>query len=119
MINTFRKSSFPRFWACALVTLFAFCASFAPAATITPGQLVNIRVGDGTTAPAGTGLPVTLDVYNVTYSGAVPTGVTLAQSIPLPTATSGTPPTSGNRYLVQGGTAAGEGGLTLSANQQY
>jgi hypothetical protein len=98
---------------------FALTVSISEAGTILPGQLVNIRVGDGTTAPAGTGLPVTLDVYTVTYTGGVPTGVTLSQSIALPTATSGTPPTSGNRYLTQGGTAAGEGGLTLSTDGNY
>jgi hypothetical protein len=102
--------------ACALLAL---ATSFASAAPITTGQLVNIRMGDGTTTPAGTGLPVALDVYDVTYTLGVPTGVTLAQSIPLPTATSGTPPVAGNRYLTQGGTAGGEGGLTLSTNGQF
>jgi hypothetical protein len=89
------------------------------AAPIVAGHIVNVRVGDGTTTPAGTGLPVTLDDYQVNYIAGVPTSVTLMQSIALPGATSGTPPTSGNRWLTQGGTAAGEGGLTTSLNGQY
>jgi hypothetical protein len=99
-----------------LVVVASFVLSSAHGAAITSGQLVNIRVGDGTTTPTGAGLPVTLDVYNVTYTNNAPSSVTFQQSIPLPTATSGTPPTSGNRYLTQGGTAAGEGGLTLSTD---
>ncbi|HEX3602049.1 MAG TPA: PEP-CTERM sorting domain-containing protein [Lacipirellulaceae bacterium] len=107
------------------IAIVATCALLAPWSTsafagpITSGQLVNIRVGDGTTTPSGTALPVTLDVYNVTYTAGVPTGVSLGQSIPLPTATTGTAPTSGNRYLTQGGTAGGEGGLTLSTDGRY
>lgn len=104
---------------CALSAFLLLPASAAVAATITAGQLVNIRVGNGTTAASATGLPVTLDVYDVTYTAGAPTAVTLAQSIALPTATSGTPPTSGNRYLTQGGTAAAEGGLTLSLDGRY
>ena len=113
-------NSFP-FRICALFALLALWSSFANGATIpiTAGQLVNIRVGNGTTAASSTGLPVTLDVYNVTYTSGLPTGIALAQSIPLPTATSGSPPTSGNRYLTQGGTASGEGGLTLSLDGKY
>lgn len=103
----------------AAVLLATFDARSSLAAPITSGQLVNVRVGDGSTTPAGTGLPVTLDVYNVTYTAGVPTSVSLGQSVALPTATSGTPPTSGQRYLTQGGTAAGEGGLTLSTDGNY
>src|SRR5437773_11766464 len=98
--------SLSRFTAVALGMLLCIGAQ---AAMIGAGDLVVLRVGDGTTAPTGAGLPVTLDDYKVTYTNALPTAVTLQQSIPLPTATSGTPPTSGNRYLVQGGTAAGDG----------
>ena len=108
-----------RFSIGASFALVALWSLFAAAAPITTGQLVNIRLGDGTTTASGTALPVTLDVYNVTYTGIIPTSVTLAQSIPLPTATSGTAPTSGNRYLTQGGTAGGEGGLLLSGDANY
>jgi len=101
----------------ASFALAAVCISTAEAGPITSGQLVNIRVGDGTTVATGNALPVTLDVYDVTYTGSVPTGVTLSQSIPL--LSSAVPPTSGNRNLTQGGTAAAEGGLTLSGDGNY
>jgi hypothetical protein len=99
----------------AVCAILATCSSIALAGPITSGQLVNIRVGDGTTIPSGAALPVTLDVYNVTYTGNAPTGVTLAQSIAVQSGAT----TTGNRALEQGGTAAGEGGLTLSSNGQY
>ncbi len=90
------------------------------ASAILSGDLVNIRVGDGTTVPASTGLPVTLDEYQVTYgANGAPTSVSLRQSIAVSTATSGAVPTTGNRYLVQGGTAGGEGGLLLSGDGNY
>jgi hypothetical protein len=98
-------------------TLFPYGS--AEAAPIYSRQLVNMRVGDGTTTPTGTALPVRLDVYNVTYTAGVPTSVTLAQTIPMPIATSGTAPTTGNRYLAAGGTAAAEGGLALSVDRRY
>jgi hypothetical protein len=119
MTNTSYSTALHRCTISALFALLALWSSFATAATITAGQLVNIRVGNGTTSPASTGLPVTLDVYNVTYTSGAPTSVALAQSIALPTATSGTPPTSGDRYLTQGGTASGEGGLTLSLDGKF
>jgi len=104
---------------CASTALLALSSSLATGAEITSGQLVNIRVGDGTTVATSFGLPVTLDVYNVTYTAGAPTSVTLAQSIPLPTSTTGTAPTSGNRYLIQGGSAGAEGGLTLSSDGKF
>jgi hypothetical protein len=94
-------------------------ASSLFAAAINPGNLVVTRVGDGTTTAAGTALPVRLDEYSVTYTAGAPTGVSLVQTIPLPTGAAGTAPTSGQRYLGQGGTAGGEGGLALSTNGQY
>jgi PEP-CTERM motif len=117
MNNTIVPSSFSRLLI-AIVVVSALLAQWAPSASagqITSGQLVNIRVGDGTTTAAGTALPVQLDVYNVTYIGGAPTSVTLAQTI----AVQSTETTSGNRALQQGGTAGGEGGLTLSTNGQY
>lgn len=95
---------------------FNFIAQASP---ITGGDLVIVRVGDGSTTASGTALPVTLDEYKVTYTGNVPTGVVLQQSIPLPTGAAGTAPTSGQRYVGQGGTAGGEGGLTLSTDGKY
>src|SRR6476469_1196188 len=108
MISKDYSTSLHRCTIGASFAILALWSSFANGATIpiTSGQLVNLRVGNGTTTPTTAGLPVTLDVYNVTYTSGAPTSVTLAQSISLLTATSGTPPTSGNRYLVQGGSAA-------------
>ncbi|HVT30851.1 MAG TPA: PEP-CTERM sorting domain-containing protein [Lacipirellulaceae bacterium] len=96
--------------------------SLVLATPITSGQLVNIRVGDGVDLPNGSGSQVRLDVYDVTYSGGAPASVSLSQTIVLPSATNASgmsPPASGNRWLVQGGTAAGEGGLTLSSDGNY
>ena len=45
--------------------------------------------------------------------------MTWQQSIPLPTATSGSLPSTGNRYLTQGGTAAAEGGLSVTGDGKY
>jgi hypothetical protein len=107
--------------ACALALASAVfgIGSVATAAQIGAGNLVVIRVGDGTTTAVGTALPVILDEYQVTYTGTAPTGVTRVQSIAAPTGAAGTAPASGQRYLAQGGTAGGEGGLTLSTNGQY
>src|SRR4051812_29455259 len=118
MMNRINSTALSRLVICALVAL-TYWSSSAVAAAITAGQLVNIRVGDGTTTATANGLPVTLDVYDVIYTAGAPTGVTLAQSIPLTTATSGVAPTSGSRYLTQGGTSAAEGGLTLSLDGRY
>ena len=96
------------------VVLAVAAVPMVKATPIGAGDLVVIRVGDGATTASGTALPVTLDDYVVTYTAGVPTGVALQQSVALPS--SGTVPTTGNRNLVQGGTAGGEGGLTLSAD---
>lgn len=114
-----RKNS--RIGACALALASAIVGlgSLASAAQIGTGNLVVIRVGDGTTTAVGTALPVILDEYEVTYTGTAPTGVTRVQSIAAPTGAMGTAPSSGQRYLAQGGTAGGEGGLTLSTNGAY
>lgn len=122
MITKTRLIPSQQFLTATALLLAALLSSIATAATITAGQLVNIRVGDGVSAPLSSGSQVRLDVYDVTYTGLVPTSVSLSQTIVLPSATlaSGmTPPASGDRWLVQGGTAAGEGGLTLSTNGQY
>jgi hypothetical protein len=104
----------------AAAALLAFAdVSRVSAAVIGAGDIVVIRVGDGTTAATGTALPVILDEYSVTYTGTAPTGVSLVQSIPLPTGAAGTAPLSGQRYLAQGGTAGGEGGLALSSDGLY
>jgi len=73
----------------------------------TPGNLVVYRVGDGAAALSGNAAAVFLDEYR-------PNG-TLVQSIPMPTAASG----SGNRALTASGTATSEGELTRSVDGQY
>jgi hypothetical protein len=107
---------------CGLATILSACLLSSQATSGSPiaaGDLVVLRVGDGNTVATGAGLPVSLLDYKITYTGVVPTSLTLQQTIDLPTATSGTAPTSGDRWLVQGGTAGGEGGLFLSTNGQY
>ncbi|MBK7440555.1 MAG: T9SS type A sorting domain-containing protein [Bacteroidetes bacterium] len=69
----------------------------------TAGNIVVVRVGDGTTSLVNTGNPVYLDEY--TTSG------TLVQSIALPTTVSGA-----NKRLILSGTATSEGALTRSAD---
>jgi hypothetical protein len=88
------------------------------ASAITDGDLVVLRVGDGSTVATGGAFPVTLDEYTVTYTGSLPTGVTFVQSIAAPSGTAAAP-TTGNRYLQQGGNAAGEGGLEYTNNGSY
>lgn len=70
------------------------------------GNIVVLRVGNGTTTLANTGNAVFLDEYT-------PVGVKV-QSIALPTTASG-----GNNPLVLSGTASSEGSLTRSANGKY
>src|SRR5437773_1485218 len=94
-----------------IASMLAAAASFAAvgvvqAAPIAPGDLVVVRVGDGATTFNGSASAVSLLDYSITYSGNVPTAVTLAQA---PIALQTTVTASGNRALTQGGTAAGEG----------
>lgn len=86
----------------ALVTHF----SFIYASNFTPGNIVVVRVGDGSAALSNVSTAVFLDEYT-------PTG-TLVQSIPAPTAPSGS-----NHALTLSGIATSEGSLALSANGQY
>ncbi len=87
---------------------FALVALGAPvcASSFTAGNLVVLRVGDGSAALTSAATPVFLDEYT--------TGGTLVQSIPLPTTASGA-----NQPLVNSGTATSEGFLNLSSNGQY
>src|SRR5262245_8781019 len=110
-----RPASTIHLFVTALCALVLFAQSDVQAGPITSGNLLALRVGDGTTTPAGTALPFFIDEFAVTYSGGAPSGVSLVQSIPIQTTTA----TSGNRALTQGGTAAAEGGLQLSVNGQY
>lgn len=91
----------------ALPVLWFFsCAAPLRAATLTTGNLVIYRVGNGSGSLLNTGNPVFLDEY--TPAGA------LVQSIALPTAISGA-----NKRLVASGTAASDGMLTRSVDGQY
>jgi hypothetical protein len=90
--------------AAALVALPAPQAG-ATVTSFTPGDVVY-RVGTGTGSLASSGTAVFLDEYS-------PTG-NLVQSVPLPTAASGS-----NKPLVASGTASSEGELTLSGDGRY
>ncbi len=80
-------------------------ASFATA-QITPGNLVVVRVGDGAAA-------LTSAANAVFYEEYTPAG-TLVQTMPLPTAVSGS-----NRAITNSGSATSEGFLSLSTDGRY
>jgi len=91
----------------SLTALLGFAAGgIATAAPFTPGNVVIYRAGSGTGSLVNTGNPVFLDEY--TPAGA------LVQSIPMPTAVSGS-----DKRLVVSGTASSEGMLTRSADGKY
>ncbi|MDQ3918921.1 MAG: Ig-like domain repeat protein, partial [Acidobacteriota bacterium] len=83
----------------------ALAAPLAPSA-FNSGDLVVYRVGDGTAALGSGATAVFLDEYTTTG--------TLVQSIPMPTAVSGS-----NKRLTASGTAATEGYMTRSADGRY
>ncbi len=91
--------------AAALAAVFG-SASVADAANFTPGNLVVVRIGDGTAALTSAATAVFLDEYT-------PAGV-FVQTIPLPTTISGP-----NFRLTNSGSATSEGLLNLSVNGQY
>jgi len=102
----------------AVAVLAVVCLAMKlQAAPILPGDIVVVRHGDGATTPSGSASAVALLEYSITYTAGAPTGATLVQTISAPTVV-GTPG-SGQLALTQGGTASGEGGLTLSLNGQY
>ena len=78
----------------------------ADAGNLTPGNLVVVRVGTGAAALSSAATAVFVDEYT-------PAGV-LVQSLPLPTAASGS-----NFPLTNSGSATSEGALSLSGNGQY
>ena len=88
-----------------------FPASFVPtahaASAFTSGNIVVYRVGDGSGVLGNAATPVFLDEFN-------PSGGSPAQSIALPTATSGS-----NRKLTASGSATTEGLLTRSTDGKY
>src|SRR5207244_738646 len=90
----------------ALLLVLANLLPVKAAATFTPGNLVVVRVGDGSTALGSVATPVFLDEWK--------TDGTFAQSVPLPTALNGS-----NRRLTLSGSATTEGLLTRSSNGRY
>ncbi|WP_158277465.1 immunoglobulin domain-containing protein [Opitutus sp. ER46] len=75
-------------------------------AGFTPGNLVVVRVGDGSTGLLNTGNPVFLDEFTTTG--------TRVQSIALPAAVNGA-----NQPLILSGTATSEGLMTRSVDGRY
>ncbi|MFY9342823.1 MAG: hypothetical protein WAT39_10060 [Planctomycetota bacterium] len=88
---------------CVLASLLLTATA---AAQIIPGNLVLVRVGDGTAALTNASTAVFLDEY--TAAG------TFVQTIALPTATSGL-----HKPCTCSGTATSEGGLTQSADGRF
>lgn len=82
------------------ITANAFAASF------TQGNIVLVRMGDGTATLGSTGTAVFLDEYTP--------GGSLVQSIAMPTSGSGS-----NRQFVNSGSATSEGFLTLSGDSRF
>lgn len=85
------------------VALLGFKQQIHAQTAFTPGNIVVVRVGDGSTSLVNTGNPVFLDEYN--SSG------TLIQSVAMPTTVSGA-----NKRLILSGTATSEGALSRSAD---
>jgi hypothetical protein len=85
------------------VALLGFGKQTQAQTAFTPGNIVVVRVGDGSTSLINTGNPVFLDEYN--SSG------TLIQSVAMPTSVVGA-----NKRLILSGTATSEGALSRSAD---
>lgn len=79
---------------------------FVRAAAFTPGNLVVVRMGDGSAALGSTATAAFLEEYTV--------GGSLVQTIPLPTAVSGA-----NNPLTFSGSSTSEAFLELTGNGQY
>ena len=93
-----------------LLAPFVNSVPFALAASFTPGNLVVVRLGDGSAALSSAATAVFLDEYN-------PAGIatqTPAQTILLPTSVNGS-----NARLTNSGSAGSEGALSLSADGKY
>ena len=90
----------------SLLFLSCLWPMIGTAAPFTPGNIVVMRVGDGTASLSSAATAAYLQEYT-------PAGV-LVQTIPLPTAVSGN-----NRILTVAGSSSTDGGLTRSANGAY
>ena len=91
---------------CLLGILLVSFTMILNAGSFTPGNIVILRVGDGSGALSNAAAAGYLDEY--TTSG------TLVQSIPFPTADA-----APNFRITFGGSATSDGALTLSPNSQY
>jgi hypothetical protein len=89
-----------------LLVLFSALTLNGFGAAFTPGNIVVVRLGDGSASLTNSATPVFLDEYT--------TNGTLVQSIALPTTLNGA-----NRAFTLSGTATSEGALSLSANGQF
>ncbi|TZF82784.1 T9SS type A sorting domain-containing protein [Pedobacter sp. BS3] len=90
-----------------LSACFVSCSYFAfSQSAFTPGNLLVVRVGDGTSTLSAAGSPVFLDEYK--RDG------TLIQSIPMPTTADGS-----NARFVISGTGSTEGFGSLSPDRKY
>jgi hypothetical protein len=86
--------------------LLAGVFAASAAAQIAQGNLVVVRIGDGTSPLTNAAQPVFLDEYT--------TAGTFVQTIAMPTAAAGA-----NQAFTNSGTATSEGNLTVSADGQY
>lgn len=91
----------------SLCLVLYFVAANVFSQAFTPGNLVVLRVGDGSASLTSASQPVFLDEFSTT------TGQ-LVQTKALPTVANGN-----NRALTLGGTATSEGALTLSSDRMY
>lgn len=90
---------------CRVAAVLGLATGFL-AAQITPGNLVVVRLGDGSAALSNAATPVFLDQFTVTGAA--------VGTLPLPTSASGA-----NRAVTNSGTATSEGCLTQSADGRY
>src|SRR5262245_14134421 len=93
-------------WVWAIVLSLAVNAGLARGGTFTPGNLVVVRINDGTSRSANEASPVFLDEF--TTSGS------FVQTVALPTAPSGS-----NRQITLSNTSFTNGQLALSTDGQF
>lgn len=89
-----------------LLSTLLLCACFLFSHSFTAGNIVVLRVGDGSTALSSSAAPVYLDEYTVTG--------TFVGTTMLPTVDNGN-----NQTFTISGSATSEGSLALSGNNQY
>src|SRR4051812_45314902 len=95
----------------AVVATFVGLTTGPALGQFTTGQLVVLRVGDGSSALASSATATFLDQYNATTAGQ--SAPTLTVAIPVPASTN-----SGSGLTI-GGSATTEGQITRSADGQF